>query len=178
MFHRHILFLIGTRQGVENEVLHPATLTDRLTPTGNNIIICIVNFNLTVVISTFWIHLPQRWPIARVGIHCRPSCDSLKNCKFHDAPSPHPLPKGDDFGTSVELMFFSTKYFFPLLAIDQMIWVCWPNVKKLQILTYAQLSWLLSSEDSLLCHTYCDTRHLFIMVIYEVPWHSHLLPRV
>ena len=28
------------------------------------------------------------------------------------------------------------------------------------------------------CHTYCDTRHPFIMVISEDPWHSHLLPSV
>ena len=32
----------------------------------------------------------------------------------------------------------------------------------LQILTYAQHSWPLSSESSLACHTYCDTGHPFI----------------
>ena len=40
-------------------------------------------------------------------------------------------------------------------------------VKGLQILTYARHSWPLSSESSLACHTYCDTGHPFIMVIYE-----------
>ena len=30
----------------------------------------------------------------------------------------------------------------------------------------------------LACHTYCNTGHLFIMVISEDLWHSHLLPRV
>ena len=39
----------------------------------------------------------------------------------------------------------------------------------LQILTFDRLSWLLSSEDSLACHTYCDTWHPFIMVISEDP---------
>ena len=45
-------------------------------------------------------------------------------------------------------------------------------------LTYARLSWPLSSEDSLACHTYCYTGHPFIMVIFEDPWHSQLLPSV
>ena len=35
----------------------------------------------------------------------------------------------------------------------------------LQILTYVRYSWPLSSDVSLTCHTYCDTRHPFIMVI-------------
>ena len=39
----------------------------------------------------------------------------------------------------------------------------------LQILTYAWQSSPLSSEGSLACHTYCDTGHLFIMVISEDP---------
>ena len=45
-----------------------------------------------------------------------------------------------------------------------------------QILTYAQHSWPLSSEGSLACHTYYDTGQPFIMVISEETWHSHLLP--
>ena len=45
----------------------------------------------------------------------------------------------------------------------------------LQILTYARHSWPLSIEGSLACHTYCDKGHLFITVISEDPWHSHLL---
>ena len=49
------------------------------------------------------------------------------------------------------------------------------TVEGLQILTYARHSWPLSSEDSLTCHTYCDTGHPFIMFISENPWHSLLL---
>ena len=45
----------------------------------------------------------------------------------------------------------------------------------LQICTYARHSWSLSSEGSSACHTYCDTGHPFIMVIYEDHWHSYLL---
>ena len=45
-----------------------------------------------------------------------------------------------------------------------------------QILSYAQHSWPLSSEGSLACHTYYDTGQPFMMVISEDPWHSHLLP--
>ena len=41
--------------------------------------------------------------------------------------------------------------------------------ERLQILTYALHSWPLSSEGSFACHTYCDTVHLFIMVISENP---------
>ena len=37
--------------------------------------------------------------------------------------------------------------------------------EELQILTYAQHLWPLSSEGSLACHIYCDTEHQFIMVI-------------
>ena len=49
----------------------------------------------------------------------------------------------------------------------------------LQILTYAQRLWPLSSEGSLTYNTYCDTGHPFIMVISdrENPWHSHLYCR-
>ena len=47
--------------------------------------------------------------------------------------------------------------------------------ERLQILTYTRHSWQLGSKGSLTCHTYCDTGHLFIMVISEDPWHSHLL---
>ena len=35
-----------------------------------------------------------------------------------------------------------------------------------------------ATEGSLACHTYCNTGHPFIMVIFEVPWHSHLLPSI
>ena len=45
-------------------------------------------------------------------------------------------------------------------------------------LYYARHSWLLSSEDSLTCHTHGDTGLPFIMVITEDPWQSHLLPSV
>ena len=47
-----------------------------------------------------------------------------------------------------------------------------------QILTYALHSWSLSSEGSLTCHTHCATGLLFITLISEDPWHSHLLPSV
>ena len=48
----------------------------------------------------------------------------------------------------------------------------------LQIFTYARHLWPLSREGSLACHTYCDKSHLFLMVISEDPWHSHLLNSV
>ena len=48
----------------------------------------------------------------------------------------------------------------------------------LQILTYIRHLLPLSSEDSLECHTCCDTAYPLIMVISEDPWHSHLLPSV
>ena len=44
-----------------------------------------------------------------------------------------------------------------------------------QILTYTPHSWPLSSEGSLVCHTYCDMGHSYIMVISEEPWNSQLL---
>ena len=39
-------------------------------------------------------------------------------------------------------------------------------------------SWQLSSDGSSACHTYCDIRHPLIMVIFEDPWHSHLMPSI
>ena len=48
-------------------------------------------------------------------------------------------------------------------------------VEGFQNLTYARHLWLLSSEGSLKCHTYCDTGHQFKIVIFEDPWHSRLL---
>ena len=48
----------------------------------------------------------------------------------------------------------------------------------LQILTHTWYSWPLSSEGSLVCHTYCGMGHPFIMVISKEAWHSHLLPSV
>ena len=43
-------------------------------------------------------------------------------------------------------------------------------------LTYARHSWPWRSEGLVTCHTYCDTGQTFIMVIFEDPWRSHLLP--
>ena len=48
--------------------------------------------------------------------------------------------------------------------------------KGLQIWTYVRQSWPLSSEGSLVCHIYSDTKPPFIMVISEDPRPSHLLP--
>ena len=48
----------------------------------------------------------------------------------------------------------------------------------LQILTFVRHSWPLSSEGSSACHIYCNTGHLFIIVISEDPWHSHLLQSI
>ena len=49
-------------------------------------------------------------------------------------------------------------------------------VEGLQIFTYAQHWWPLSSEGSLACHTYCDTGQPFIMVISED--HLYLWPSI
>ena len=51
-------------------------------------------------------------------------------------------------------------------------------VEGLQILTFARHSWPLSGKGSLACHTYCDTRHPFIMIISEDPCNTHPLPSV
>ena len=42
-------------------------------------------------------------------------------------------------------------------------------VEGLQNFTYAPHSWPLSSEGSLACHTFCDTRHPLMMVISGDP---------
>ena len=45
-----------------------------------------------------------------------------------------------------------------------------------QIMRYTPHLWVFSSEGSWVCHTYCDTGHMFITFHFEDPWHSHLLP--
>ena len=83
------------------------------------------------------------------------------------------------------------QYFFPISFLCLFVWglsshsiIVHPYRdftivgEELQILTFARHSWSLSSEGSLACHAYCDTRHPFIMVISEDHWHSHLLPSV
>ena len=72
-------------------------------------------------------------------------------------------------------LFVCLRFIVPLENFS-LIWRRHYNGEGLQILTYAQHSWPLSSEGSLTCHTYCDTGHPFIMVISEDPWNSHLLP--
>ena len=52
-----------------------------------------------------------------------------------------------------------------------LIWRC----EGFQILTYTPHSWPLSSEGSLVCHTYCEMGHMFIVVISEDPCYLHLL---
>ena len=42
----------------------------------------------------------------------------------------------------------------------------------LQIFTFARHAWPMSTEGSLMCHTYCDIGHLNIMVISKDLWHS------
>ena len=39
--------------------------------------------------------------------------------------------------------------------------------EELQILTYSPHSWPLNTDVSLACHTYCDTGHMYKMVISE-----------
>ena len=51
-------------------------------------------------------------------------------------------------------------------------------VKGFKFFYLTRHSWPLSSEGSLLCHTYCDMGHPFVMIISEEQWHSHLLPSV
>ena len=48
-------------------------------------------------------------------------------------------------------------------------------LKGCKFFTYARHSMPLSSEDSLACHTYCDTWHPSIMVISEDLWCPHLV---
>ena len=60
-----------------------------------------------------------------------------------------------------------------LERIFSLIWRRTITSEGLQILTNARHLWSLSSDCSLACHTYCDTRHPFIMFIFKDLWHSH-----
>ena len=76
--------------------------------------------------------------------------------------------KNDRFFIDLSVVFRPNREFFTHTETSPL------PVKGLQILTYAEHSWPLSCEGSLACHTFCDTGHLFIMVIFEDLWHSHL----
>ena len=84
----------------------------------------------------------------------------------------HPDPvfrKEVTFNTTVKLTmcyivclfggFRSTREFFTHMKTSPL------PVRESKILTYTRHKWPLSSEGSLAYHTYCDTRHLFTMVI-------------
>ena len=66
-------------------------------------------------------------------------------------------------------LFVWFKFFIPIENFS-FVW----RSQGLQFLTNTQYSWPLSIEGFLMCHTYCDTGHPFIMVILEDLWHSHL----
>ena len=80
--------------------------------------------------------------------------------------------KGDFF-----CLFDCLEFYFPFENFS-LIWRHHHASEGLQILTYTQhsWSWLISSDGSLACHTYCDTGHPLIMVISKDPWHSYQLP--
>ena len=54
-------------------------------------------------------------------------------------------------------VFRNTREFFTHMEMSSL-----PVKGRLQMLTYTRHSWPFSSEDSLACHTYCDTGHPFI----------------
>ena len=70
-------------------------------------------------------------------------------------------------------MFVCLKFYVPLQNF-LLVWRRHYCRRGLHILIYARYSWPLSSDGSLVCHTYCETGHPFIMVISEDPWHSHV----
>ena len=74
-----------------------------------------------------------------------------------------------------KLVWFICLVFFVPLENFSLIWRHHYYQWKAANLTYARLLWPSSSEGSLECHTYYDTRHPFIMVISGDPWHlEHL----
>ena len=80
-------------------------------------------------------------------------------------------------------IYISFLYLRKLLTIKRClkmykIYELWIDYLKVCKFWHARHLWPLSSEGSILCYTYCDTGHPFIMVISEDQWHSHLLPSV
>ena len=66
--------------------------------------------------------------------------------------------------------------FFVLLENFSLIWIRHHYRWKAANFELCSALIAIRSKGSLARHTYCDTGHLFIMVIFEEPWHSHLLP--
>ena len=86
------------------------------------------------------------------------------------SPSPKDILCYDDFFCLFGV-FRPTQEFFTHLETS-------PLPVKVCKLTNARHTRPLSSEVSLLCHTYWHTGHPFIMVFFEDPWHSHLMPSI
>ena len=80
--------------------------------------------------------------------------------------------KGDRVFLHRRLFVCLFEVFVPLGNFS-LIWRCHQYRWKAANLTYTWHWWLLSSESFLAWHTYCDTGHPFIMVIFEDPWQSH-----
>ena len=74
-------------------------------------------------------------------------------------------------------VFFVLWFFVPLENFSFILSHHNYRCKSWKFWRYAVHSWPFCSEGFLACHTYCDTGHRFKLVIYEDPWHSHLLPR-
>ena len=68
-------------------------------------------------------------------------------------------------------VFRPTQYSYPIHSYEDVT----ITGEELNILKYAFELWPFSSEGPSVWHTYCDTGHLFMIVISDDPWHSHLL---
>ena len=71
-------------------------------------------------------------------------------------------------------VFRRTQYSYPIHSYEDVT----ITGEELKILKYAFELWPFSSEGPSVWHTYCDTGHLFMIVISDDPWHSHLLLNV
>ena len=81
--------------------------------------------------------------------------------------------------TCTTILFVCLCFFVPLVNFQSYGDVTIAG-ERLQILTCDRHSWPLCSEISIIivCHTYCDTAHPFIMVIYEDPRHRPAAERL
>ena len=84
----------------------------------------------------------------------------------------------ENWGRGHMFVLFVCLGFFVPLENFSFIWRlhhCWWRTANFDLCSN---SWPLSSEGSLTCHTYCDTGHPFIMVIFEDTWHSPIAERL
>ena len=137
-----------------------------------------------------WDGVPKYWNNSRKHLQYKPFCFlfsvSVRTIPNYHATVTHFHRGGNDLKTLWKL--HSTLYIYTAAAVVLLVRGFVPQAEDWVFESQSQqTSVVKTGSDSSIAkrlatgvgyHTYCDTSQPFIMVIFEDPWHSHLLPSV